>query len=231
MEKMPYRHELDTHHDLETHMVTTQITQMVPTATTHVVSSDWRTGLPVLRGTRVSLRELRASDAASLFAMLTTEEVARFISPPPTTVEGFERFIAWTIRQRAAGTYVCFAVTLQGFDTAIGIFQVRQTEPGFGTAEWGFALGSAFWGTGVFQEGAQLVVDFAFQTVGVHRLEARAAVRNGRGNGALQKIGAVKEGVLRKSFVRNGEQLDQVLWAILDEDWMQAKKIWECVIH
>ena len=50
---------------------------------------------------RSSLRELRASDAASLFALLTTEEVSRFISPPPSTVEGFERFIAWTLRQRA----------------------------------------------------------------------------------------------------------------------------------
>ena len=225
MEKMPYRHELDTHHDLETHMVTTQITQMVPTATTHVVSSDWRTGLPVLRGKRVSLRELRASDAASLFAMLTTEEVARFISPPPTTVEGFERFIAWTIRQRAAGTYVCFAVTLQGFDTAIGIFQVRQTEPGFGTAEWGFALGSAFWGTGVYQEGAELVLEFAFDTLNVHRLEARAAVLNGRGNGALLKMGAVQEGVLRKSFLRNGRYLDQVLYAILEDDWRAARDV------
>jgi len=224
MEKMPYRQELDTQ------MVTTSITQAVSTEKT-VVSSDWRDGLPVLTGKRVALRELRASDAASLFAMLTTEEVSRFISPPPSTVEGFERFIAWTIRQRAAGSYVCFAVTVPGFDTAIGIFQIRETEPGFGTAEWGFAIGSPFWGTGVFQEGAELVVDFAFNTVGVHRLEARSAVRNGRGNGALQKIGAVQEVVLRKSFVRNGEQLDQVLWAILDEDWLHAKKTWECVVH
>jgi RimJ/RimL family protein N-acetyltransferase len=224
MEKMPYRQELDTH------MATTQLTQTVSTEKT-VISSDWRDGLPVLTGKRVALRELRASDAASLFAMLTTEEVSRFISPPPSTVDGFERFIAWTIRQRAAGSYVCFAVTVPGFDTAIGIFQIRETEPGFGTAEWGFAIGSPFWGTGVFQEGAELVVDFAFNTVGVHRLEARSAVRNGRGNGALQKIGAVQEGVLRKSFVRNGEQLDQVLWAILDEDWLHAKKTWECVVH
>jgi RimJ/RimL family protein N-acetyltransferase len=224
MEKMPYRQELDTQ------MITTQI-QTGTTNNSGVVSSDWREGLPVLAGQQVVLRELRTSDAASLFAMLTTEEVSRFISPPPSTVEGFERFIAWTIRQRAAGAYLCFAVTVKGFDTAVGIFQIRETEPGFGTAEWGFAIGSPFWGTGVFQEGAKLVVDFAFETVGVHRLEARAAVRNGRGNGALQKIGAVKEGVLRKSFVRNGEQLDQVLWAILDEDWMQAKKTWECVIH
>ena len=123
------------------------------------------------------LRELRASDAPSLFALLTTEEVARFISPPPTTVEGFEKFIAWTMRQRTAGTYACFAVTLRGYDTAIGIFQIREMEPGFGTGEWGFAIGSPFWGTGVFQEGAELVLDFAFETVGVHRLEARRRFR------------------------------------------------------
>ena len=188
-----------------------------------VVSTDWHQGLPTLRGRQVVLRELRASDAASLFALLTTEEVARFISPPPSTAEGFERFISWTLRQRAAGTYACFAVTVAGFDTAIGIFQVRSTEPGFGTAEWGFAIGSAFWGTGVFQESAALVLDFAFDTVGVHRLEARAAVRNGRGNSALQKLGAVQECRLRNSFHKNGEYLDQMLYAMLDTDWRGSR--------
>src|SRR5204862_3993927 len=147
--------------------------QVIQPSVGQVITSDWQRGLPVLTGEQVRLRELRASDAPSLFALLTTEEVARFISPPPTTVEGFERFIAWTLRQRAAGTYACFAVTLQGFDTAIGIFQVRETEPGFGTAEWGFAIGSPFWGTGVFEEGARLVLDFVFETVGVPRLGAR----------------------------------------------------------
>jgi len=178
----------------------------------------------VLSGTQVTLRELRTSDAASLFTMLTSEEVSRFISPPPSTVDGFERFIAWTLRQRTAGSYACYAVTLKGFDTAIGIFQVRETEPGFGTAEWGFALGSAFWGTGVFQEGAKLVIEFAFETLNVHRLEARAAVQNGRGNGALHKLGAVQEGVLRKSFLKNGVYLDQVLYAIVQDDWRASRE-------
>ena len=220
MEKMPYRVETETAMiQLATETV------MVQPASDAVVSSDWRQGLPTLRGGQVVLRELRASDAASLFALLTTEEVARFISPPPSTVEGFVRFIAWTARQRAAGTYACFAVTLRGFDTAIGIFQIRETEPGFGTAEWGFAVGSAFWGTGVFQDGAELVLDFAFETLGVHRLEARAAVLNGRGNGALQKIGAVQECLLRKSFQRNGQYLDQVLYAILDSDWRESRTL------
>ena len=137
---------------------------MTAASTAQATTTDWRQALPVLTGSMVTLRELRISDAPSLLAMLSTEEVARFISPPPTTVEGFERFIAWTHRERAAGNYVCFAVVPHGMDTAIGIFQVRQLEPGFGTAEWGFAIGSAFWGTGVFMDGARMVIDFAFDT-------------------------------------------------------------------
>jgi len=211
MEKMPYRLELDTH--------------PIQEPIEQVISADWQDGLPVLTGTMVTLRELRASDAASLFAMLTPEEVSRFISPPPSTVEGFKGFIAWTLRQRTAGVYSCFAVTLKGSDTAIGIFQVRETEPGFGSAEWGFAIGSAFWGTGAFQDGAELILEFAFETLGVHRLEARAAVLNERGNGALLKTGAVQEAILRKSFLRNGQYLDQVLYAIIKDDWYASREV------
>src|SRR5262249_34360721 len=147
------------------------------------------------------------------------------ISPPPTSVDGFEKFIAWTIRHRTLGGYACFAVTLRGFDTAIGIFQVRDISGDFDTAEWGFAIGSAFWGTGVFQDAAELVLRFAFDTLGVHRLEARAAVANGRGNGALQKVGCVQECVLRKSFLRNGVYLDQVLYAMVEIDWRRSREI------
>jgi RimJ/RimL family protein N-acetyltransferase len=194
--------------------------------TPEVTSSDWRSGLPVLTGDCVTLRELQRADAASLFALLTTEEVARFISPPPSTVEGFEKFIDWAQRQRGAGNYACFAVTLKGFDTAIGIFQIRGNETaGFETAEWGFAIGSAFWGTGVFQDGAEMVLEFAFDTLQVRRLEARAAVQNGRGNGALLKLGAVQEAVLRRSFVKNGRTYDQVLFAILKRDWRRGRDV------
>ncbi len=188
-----------------------------------VTVSDWRTTLPVLSGWRVTLRDLRPADAPALLRLLTTEEVTRFISPPPTTVEGFERFIAWANAQRAAGHYICFAVVLHGGETAVGIIQVRELAQGFGTAEWGFALGQAFWGTGLFVEAAELALAFAFDSVGVHRLEARAAVANARGNGALRKLGACREAILRESFSLGGHRLDQVLWSILDEDWRRAR--------
>jgi RimJ/RimL family protein N-acetyltransferase len=191
-----------------------------------VVSTDWRESVPVLTGRMVTLRELELLDAPALLAMLTTEEVARFISPPPTTVSGFEQFITWAQRERQRGAYVCFAVVPHGMNTAVGLFQVRQLEPGFGTAEWGFALGAEFWGSGVFADGAGLTVDFAFDVIGTARLEARAAVANGRGNGALRKIGAVQEAVLRRAFLCQREYIDQVLWAIVSSDWRQAKSVW-----
>jgi RimJ/RimL family protein N-acetyltransferase len=195
-------------------------------------TSEWRTGLPCLKGSLIRLREMRESDVPALFSALSSEQVAKFISPPPPTVEDFGRFINWAIRQRQSGQYVCFAVVPHGSNTAIGIFQVRSLEPAFETAEWGFALAAEFWGTAMFVEGAKLVVDFAFDVLGVHRLEARAAVRNERGSSALRKIGAVREAVLRRSFLRNGEYLDQALWTILQDSWIQAKTVWGSrIIH
>lgn len=205
MEKMPYQAELERAATIAT--------------PSNVTTSDWRTSLPVLAGEQILLRELRIEDAPSLLAMLTTEEVSRFISPPPTTVEGFERFIAWTHHERAQGNYICYGVVPAGMTTAVGLFQLRSLEPGFGSCEWGFALGSQFWGTGIFASGARAILNFGVDVLGAQRFEARAAVANGRGNGALRKIGAVQEGVLRRSFLRNGQYHDQVLWSILAEDW------------
>ena len=189
-----------------------------------VAAPDWQQGLPVLANDRVTLRELQLGDAASLLTMLTSDDVSRFISPPPLTIEGFERFIMCANAERAEGRYACFGVLPRGMETPIGIFQVRPLEARFFAADWGFAIGSPFWGTGVFGSSAEMVLSFAFETLGVHRLEARSVVANGRGNGALRKVGAVCEGVLRRSLLKNGEYHDQHLWSILVSEWRLLKR-------
>src|SRR5438552_3972457 len=106
MEKMPYQPDLDS----------AVASSSVPATTAATTPANCRDGLSLLTGTLVTLRELRIDDAPSLIVMLATEEVSRFISPPPSTVDGFERFITWTHRQRAAGQYACFAVVPHGSD-------------------------------------------------------------------------------------------------------------------
>jgi len=186
------------------------------------LSTDWRRLLPVIRTGRITLRELRLSDARSLCELLTPQEVSRFISPPPTTVEGFEKFIAWTHRERAAGRYVCFGIVPEGSEDAVGLFQVRQLGHGFECSEWGFALAQAYWGTGMFVQCANAILAFSFETLGVRRLEARSCVENGRGTGALLKMGAVCEAEMRGSFLKDGLRRDQFLWSILAKQWRPA---------
>jgi [ribosomal protein S5]-alanine N-acetyltransferase len=158
--------------------------------------------------------------------------VSRYISPPPPTVEAFDRFIAWSEQQRQMGMYASFAVVPRGTVQPIGLFQLRAVESGFAAAEWGFAIAPEFWGSGVFVDGARLVVDFAFETLGARRLEARSAVRNLRGNGALHKIGALHEATMRQSFMRGGELFDQALWTILADDWLDPRIVERpCVVH
>jgi RimJ/RimL family protein N-acetyltransferase len=193
--------------------------------------ADWTTGLPVLKGRKLMLRELVNTDALSLLSMLSTDEVAKFISPPPTTPQGFEKFIAWAQRERQVGNQFTFGMVPEGCDHAVGLVQVRAIAPGFSVAEWGFALGSPFWGTGLFLASARMTLDFAFEHTSVNRLEARAVVQNGRGNGALRKLGAVQEGILRGSLLKDGKYLDQIMWSIISQDWFQAKAMWSPVLQ
>jgi ribosomal-protein-alanine N-acetyltransferase len=177
---------------------------------------DWWAQVPVLTGATVDLREVTHQDVESLFELLTDPRVSEYISPPPPSVAAFEGFVEWAHRQRKAGACVCLAVVPRGLEQAIGLFQVRVLDGNFRIAEWGFALGASFWSTGIFEEAAVLVAQFAFGSMGVHRLEARAVAQNSRGNGALEKLGAHGEAVLRKAFNRTHEQF---LWAMIGEDW------------
>jgi [ribosomal protein S5]-alanine N-acetyltransferase len=178
----------------------------------------WRNTLPVLSGPTVTLREVEVADAASLLDVVSAPEVTRFLYEPPNTIEAFEQFIDWCRDERRRGRYVCFAVVPHGMTHAVGLFHIRRLDLGFNTAEWGFVIDSAHWGTGLFRESAELVLDFIFTVLGVTRLEARVAMPNGRANTAMRKLGAVQEAVLRKAFSLGGECMDQALWAILDGD-------------
>jgi RimJ/RimL family protein N-acetyltransferase len=103
--------------------------------------------------------------------------------------------------------------------TIVGLVYVKQLDLAFDAAEWEATLAPSARGTGAFLEAARLVGSFAFGVVGCRRLEARVLLQNGRANGALRKLGAVQEGVLRRSIRRHGEYFDQVLWSMLKDDW------------
>ena len=164
------------------------------------------------------MRELRVTDAEALFKQLSGKRVARHITIPPASADGFRRFIRWTQTQRRRGRHVCFGVVPAGETHVVGLLQFWPIDPELSTAEWGFVIGADYWGTGLFLDAARLLLDFAFGVVGVTRLEARAVATNVRGNAVLRKLGATREGTLRQGFRRDGTCTDQIMWSILAGD-------------
>jgi ribosomal-protein-alanine N-acetyltransferase len=181
----------------------------------------WRGAPPILSTQTATLREVIPGDARSLAATLGKSEVLQYLPVGPKSVEQFARFITWVRRERRAGRYLCFAVVPRGQQHAAGLFQLWPIEPGFGTAEIGFALDPSLWGTGTFIDCATAVVDFAFQTLATRRLECRVAVTNARGSSALVKLGGVQEGTLRNCFPCPAGVLDHTMWSILADEWRQ----------
>lgn len=189
------------------------------TDSTLLSAPNWRTELPTLTARAVSLREPVTQDLRPLVDLLSIADATRFGLDDAVTDAGIQHLIERAARDREAGTAFTYVVTSGTARTIAGLVQVRQLEPGFETAEWECTLAPSARGSGIFLEVARLVGSFTFGTVGARRIEARVLLQNGRGNGALRKIGAVQEGLLRRSIRRGDDYLDQVLWSVLKEDW------------
>ena len=179
----------------------------------------WRNELPSLTGRMVVLREPSTPDLGPLVDLLSLGDATRFGLDEPVSEVGVQELLERVARERAGGLAFTYVITLATARTVAGLVQVRQLDPSFEAAEWECTIAPSSRGSGLFLEAARLVGSFAFGTIGTHRLEARVLAQNGRGNGALRKLGAIQEGVLRRSVRRDGEYVDQVLWSLLKEDW------------
>jgi ribosomal-protein-alanine N-acetyltransferase len=180
---------------------------------------NWRTGLPVLASALVTLREPTPQDVPALVSLLALADARRFGLDDPASDDAALRLVADAAAQRAAGLAFTYIITMTPTRSLVGLIQMRRLDPGFEAAECDCTIAPTLRGTGVFVEAAKLVLSFAFNEAGVHRIESRTVVDNGRATGALRKLGAVHEGVLRRSVRRGNAWVDQALWALVKEDW------------
>lgn len=89
-------------------------------------------------------------------------------------------------------------------------------------AELGYILGKNYRGQGYAYEAARAMVDFAFESLELHRLWATTFARNERSSKLLRKLGFRREGVLREHCLKWGRYEDDVLWGLLRRDWKKA---------
>jgi ribosomal-protein-alanine N-acetyltransferase len=179
----------------------------------------WTDGLPRLRGDLTTLREVAASDVYTLFTLFSDPVVTAYMAPAPPTLAKFAGFVVWSHREREQGHGLCFGIVPDGMTEAVGILQVRSLDSTLSSAEWGFVLSAHFWSTGVFSDAANVLMEFAFKTMHVNRLEARIALRNRRAHAAVQKLGSRFESTLAASSQEGIPRDPESVWTLYEHDW------------
>jgi RimJ/RimL family protein N-acetyltransferase len=183
---------------------------------------DWGNRLPRLRGDRVELRALEDGDVPALFGIFGDPEVMRYWSTPPfASVKealdllagiraGFHdrRFFQWGVQEIATGELV-------------GTCTLFYLIPAHRRAEIGYALARPRWGSGLGSDAVRTLVGFAFDTLGLHRLEADVDPRNARSLRLLERQGFRREGLLRDRYQVSGEIQDAVLLGLLRPEWIR----------
>lgn len=192
----------------------------------------WCGALPALSSATLMLREPVAGDALALLTALSSEALGHLVAdPPPATKAGFEGLIATMQIARHEGREACWAIVPRDTGAAVGLMRVRALDYDFTTIEGTAALVEEFRGSHVFQDAARLVLGCLFRTMGVQRVEFRIDVCNSRANGALRKLGATQEGLLRRALCREGGFHDQVLWAMVAGEWASPRDLSHYRVH
>jgi RimJ/RimL family protein N-acetyltransferase/uncharacterized protein YhfF len=177
---------------------------------------------PLLETARLRLRELVEDDTPALFSLYSDEETMRFWSCPayrePAQALGLIRSIH---QGQWKGELVEWGVESREESRLVGTLTLHQQDPGNRRAELGFLLGRPWWGRGLMRDaaGAALTHAFAADGMSLHRVEADTDPRNFAAIRLLERLGFVREGLLRQRWLVSGEWSDSAFYGLLSEDW------------
>jgi [ribosomal protein S5]-alanine N-acetyltransferase len=175
---------------------------------------------PVLEGKRLRLRGFVEADLAGMFGLHSDPQVMRYWSFPAWTDIGqASDYFAAALGGRDPDRLLCWVITLKGEDRLIGTLTLHAIDRPQGRAEIGYALDAAYWGRGLAQEAMRLVLDHAFGDMGLRRIEADVDPRNAGSCTLAERMGFVREGLLRERWCVGGEISDTALYGLLARDW------------
>lgn len=159
------------------------------------------------------LRPWQLSDADSLVENGNNFNIAQFMTdgfPYPYTKENAITFINHAM---AADPVCIFAIDVNG--KAVGGIGIHQQQDVLRkNAELGYWLGEQYWGNGVITRGIQQIVTYAFKTFDIVRIYARPYGNNIASQKVLLKAGFLLEATISQSIFKNGEFLDELIFAI-----------------
>ncbi len=177
---------------------------------------------PTLRTARLLLRPFTAADTDAIFALQSNPRVLRYWDTPPWQERAqAERFIARCQQMAQAGSGARLAIDRSADGLFIGWCVLMNWDPTYRSAMLGYCLAEAAWGQGFATEAAGALLQWAFNTLDLNRVQSEADTRNAASGRVLEKLGFLREGTLRENCIVNGEISDSWIYGLLRREWEQ----------
>ena len=179
----------------------------------------------IIETKRTRLRPFTINDSEAMYELYCDPETMKYWSNQPVTdLAGAEKLVQADLEWVENGEAVLWAITAPPSDKALGKCVLFQFSRENRRAEVGFALNRSHWGQGLMTEVVSSMIDFAFDELDLHRLEADSDTENAGSLTLLEKLGFQHEGMFRQRWRVYGEWQDSAMLGLLKPDW-QARKL------
>ncbi|MGZ5285925.1 MAG: GNAT family N-acetyltransferase [Flavisolibacter sp.] len=171
---------------------------------------------PVLETQRCHLREILPSDAPALLALRSNEEVMQFIDKDRMkSLEEAEELIGKINENVQKGEGISWAIVPKDGEEMIGFAGLWRIDKAHHRAEVGYTLMPEYWNKGLMSEVMRAMIDYGFQQMKIHSIEANINPLNQASKRLLEKHGFVQEAYFRENFYYNGKFLDSAIFSLL----------------
>jgi RimJ/RimL family protein N-acetyltransferase len=181
----------------------------------------------ILEDERVKLRPLEADDLEYLLPYALEEpDTWKYSGISAKGRQGMQNYIETAMANRRAGKEYAFIVYDKDARKYAGSTRFYDIQPDNNTLQLGYTwYGEKYRGTGLNKHCKFLILQFAFETLGMHRVEFRADARNERSIAAMKSIGCTVEGILRSNMpLEGGGRRDSIVLSILKDEWENGLK-------
>ena len=179
---------------------------------------------PTLTTARLRLRPFAETDTDAVFALQSNARVLRYWDAPPwKTRAQAERFILACGQMEHEGAGARLAIEQAADTVFIGWCSLARWDPVYRSAKLGYCLDDTAWGGGFATEAADALLQWAFDTLDLNRVQAETDTRNTASSRVLEKLGFVREGRLREDCIVDGEVSDSWVYGLLRREWKRAQ--------
>ena len=176
--------------------------------------------VPALESDRLRLRPFTLQDEAEVFALACDPEVARFVRfEAHRTPAETRQFLELVQQHYSRGDPFALAIVRRADERLIGSCGFVSLDGERRSAEIGYWLGKPYWGQGYAAEAARALVRFAFEQMGLERVEAKCFPDNRAGQRVIEKLGMKFEGTDRSETIK-GEYPELRVYGISRQDWI-----------